>query len=117
MIAAALATIGTWFASVFTVSVARYLAWKAFTLFLVVVVLPIVINNIIYKIIQTSVELVSNNIGDTSFLSSMTIHFTGLAAYVVGSLHLPEALSIVMSAVALRFTLSFFSFRNMWVTR
>ncbi|MCF6205080.1 MAG: hypothetical protein L3J59_15660 [Methylococcaceae bacterium] len=116
-VAAAVASIIAWFGSFLTASVIRYIAIKAVIVGVVVIILPIVINNIVYKFMQMAVNFAGNNSPDNSFIGSLTFNASGMLAYVIDAMSIPEAFSIVMSALALKFTLSFFSFKNLWLMR
>ncbi|MCF6267693.1 MAG: hypothetical protein L3J57_14270 [Desulfuromusa sp.] len=113
----ALAAVLAWFGSLITASVLRYIAIKAVMIGVVVVLLPIVINNIIYKFMEKAINFAGSTSTDTTFINSLAFNATGMLAYVVEALSIPEAFSIVMSALALKFTLSFFSFKNLWLMR
>lgn len=114
--AALFALVAGWFGQLFTVSVVRYLASKAVAILIVVVILPIVLNNFLYGLLSMSIDMINSN-ASGSLMSSMTLSLTGLLGHVAEKLRLPEALSLIMSAAALRATLDFFSFRNLWLMR
>lgn len=82
-----------------------------------VVLLPIVLNNFIYFLLSKIIEHV-NDIGVTdSMISPMVLALTGLMAYVADALCLPECLAVVMTAVSIKFTLKLFSFQNLFLTK
>lgn len=90
-------------------SVLRWLAWKAAILFVTTVIIPIVVNNIMYKIIEKSMGLVSGQMQNLN-LPSSALAFVGIGAWLAVTLKVPEAISVVMGAVSYRVGLQFIPF-------
>lgn len=88
-------------------SVVRWLAFKALMVLLIVTVLPIVLNNFLYEIIQTVFEIVSENSGSSS---GSALSYSGLAAWFIQVLKLPECLSVLMAALSVRVALRLIPF-------
>lgn len=88
-------------------SVTRFIAYKILFTGLIMVTLPIILNNIIYKVIDIAANLAGSNSGGvTSWVGS----FTGLTAFLLSSVRAPEVLSIILAAVAVRYTLNLIPF-------
>jgi len=97
------------FASLFSFMTSHFLATKIILTTLFITVLPIVIYNLIYDITSEIYSIISSNL--SSFNISQTVYsFTGLAGYLIVVLKLDQAFSVVISAIALRFTLRLIPF-------
>jgi hypothetical protein len=115
---AALYVLAGWLGQKFGVQLAKFIAYKALFIFLLVTVLPIVLTNLIVKLLSTVVSYITTDLAVSGTLtSSLTLSLTGMTAYVASALCLPEALAIVLTAVAVRFTLELFTFRNLLLTK
>lgn len=88
-------------------SVIRWLAFKALMVLLIVTVLPIVLNNFLYEIIQTIFDIVSANTGSSS---GQVLSYSGLTAWFIQVLKLPECLSVLMAALSVRVALRLIPF-------
>lgn len=99
----AIAVIGSFFSSAFARFVLGFIAIKVILIALIVTVLPVVLNNVFHKFIETSMNYMTTQ---TALIESpLTYQASGLMAYLVDSLFLPECLSITLSAISVRFTL------------
>jgi hypothetical protein len=100
-----LALIGSFFSRTFGVLVLKYMAIKIILIALVVTVLPSVLNNVLYKIIEKGMDFATAN--TASFVGDvpLVLQTTGFFAYIVGQCRLPEVLSMTISALAVSFTL------------
>ena len=107
---AIVAAIVGWVGALLARSTVVYLAMKALLFVLFVTVLPVIINNLIYKLIQGSIDVVGTTAGSAS---SHVVALTGIAGYLGSTLRLPEALSIMLSAVATRFALKLIPFTRL----
>lgn len=100
-----------WLAGVFATflssSVARWIAWKTIISLVVITILPIVLNNIMYDVIEAAIGLVSSN---ASGVTSWVAVFTGLTAFLFQHLRVPDCISVLMSAIAVRYTLGLIPF-------
>jgi len=98
-----LAPIVAWFGSFLASSVARFIAFKILLTTLFVVVLPIVLNNLIVSLMTVLYDKALELVGTQD---SAVIQLTGLGAYLADELSLPLALSVILGAVSLSFTLN-----------
>lgn len=98
-----LAPVVAWFGSFIASSVARFIAMKVLLTALFVVVLPIVLNNLIVKIMTA---IYDKAVSSVSGVSSVIVEMVGLAGYLAQSLSLPLILSILLGAVSVSFTLN-----------
>lgn len=91
---------------------ARYVATKVLLIALMTTVLPVVLMNVIHKLMEKSLEIVNTawSSGGGGSLQSQTISLSGLAAYLATELRLAEALALVLTAVAISFTLRLIPF-------
>ncbi len=78
----------------------RFIAMKTVLATLFIVVLPVILNNFVYEIIEYAINLASST--PTSGLPSLTLNLTGLAGWFFANLYLPDALTVVISAVSVR---------------
>lgn len=99
---ALIAWLGSAIASLLESGVLRFLATKVVLQTLFMVVLPIVLYNLFCAIIDEYMSFVTTHISYDS--SSVVVHLTGLAGFLADRLGLVNAVSILMSAVAIRFT-------------
>ena len=109
---AVLQAIISFFTSWATTETIKWLAFRALMVFLFMVVLPLAIMKGFYYILDaymSYVETVLPSSGTYDF-SSHVLSLTGLSAWFVEQLHLPEAFSIVTGAVSLRWVLNFVPF-------
>jgi hypothetical protein len=103
MIAAITAVIGS-ITSVITSLVALGLAIKLLFVGIVVVILPIVLKNLFLWIMDKTLALASSGMSDLD-APTMVYQFSGLGAYIAEQIQLPLAVSIVLTAVSVRFIL------------
>lgn len=108
-IAAALAAVGTWVASKLTLDVARALFDKAVWYTLFTVVLPIVLWNLLHKILGYFMGKLQAQVGDG--VSGMVLEATGLFAWVLQEAYVPFCLSVIVSALIMRWTLNIMTLR------
>lgn len=104
-----LAWIGAFLAKVFTVETLRFLAWRAFILFIVFVCLPVVLYNVGVDLIFALIAQAMDYTGTLGF-SELTIQLTGIAGYIANEINLPQCFSIYMTAIATRFAMGFIPF-------
>jgi hypothetical protein len=92
--------------SFFASSVARYLALKVILTTLFVVILPVILNNFAWKLLDIALSYISGIPG----LPPFVMHFTGLSAYFVNHLMLVQVFAIIIGAIMTRFTLKLIPF-------
>lgn len=92
------------FAQLFTIEAAKWVAQKAFTIFIVCVVLPIVLYNVfaglMFDIIKWGIEYIG-----AQPIEPVTIQLTGIAGWIAQVIDLPSMLSMVLTAVCVRFVM------------
>lgn len=87
----------------------KFLAYKVLVYTLLTVTFPIIIKNLIVWLVEQVNSIIQSSLpsGDiTSFSASLT----GLAGWLGEQLMLPTCISIVLSAIAIRFVLNFIPF-------
>lgn len=89
-------------------NVLRFAAGKVLLTGLFMVVLPLVLNNFLYDIMNMMMGLVGDNSSGLAFDGSM--NFTGLSAHWLTLLKAPECMSVLVSALVVRFSLSMIPF-------
>lgn len=102
-------TLLSWFGSLgakfLTDSLLKFAAYKILAFVLLTVTFPIVIKNLITWLFEILTSFVDDiELGD---LSSTVVELTGLAAYVAQHLQLVDCVSVILTAIAIRFTLNF----------
>jgi len=105
---AILAAIAGWLAQFLGSTALRWIAFKAAMIFLFVTVLPIVLNNLIYKLLNIFMTMASDQASTYGSGTSLVYEFTGVGAYIASRIGLPEAFAITISAVAISATLRIF---------
>lgn len=99
------------FTRLFTMTVNNFLATKIILGTLFLIILPIVVNNILFDFISTILTQVNTYASANSPSSLQTaISFTGLSAYLLRVCGVLDALSVVLSAITIRFALSWIPF-------
>lgn len=88
-------------------TVARWIAFKVVISAIVMVTLPIILNNIIYKVVDISANIAESH---SSTVSSWVGSFAGLTAWILSQVRAPEVLAIIMSAIAVRYALGLVPF-------
>ncbi len=105
-------TLLSWFGSLgakfLTDSLLKFAAYKLLVFTLLTVTFPIVIKNLLTWLFSVLTSAVGNI--DMGNLTSATIQFTGLTAYLAQQLHLTDCISILLTALAIRFALNFIPF-------
>ena len=98
---AVLAWFGAAFGTQVAISTAQWIAWRAFILFVVMTLFPIMLTNWIYGLVGVVMEIVSRHAGGGG-VSGINVVLTGLAGCVGAKLKLPESAALVMSAIMFR---------------
>ena len=106
---AIVAAISWMLGKLFADSIIKFVAIKLLLTTVVLVILPIIFNNLIYDLMNTLLELAtSNSTTITPINGAMT--FSGFAAWLITQFKLPECVSVLTSALLLRFSLSMIPF-------
>ena len=87
----------------------HFLATKIIMGVLFITVLPVVLNNLIYDLIETSLNFISSSVTSEG-LEPFSMQLTGLGAWLAEVLKITDAFSVIMSAVAFKFTLRLIPF-------
>jgi len=103
------AWIGSFVAKIVSVETLKFLAWRAFILFLVFVCMPIVLFNVgvdlIFKLLEAAMEYTGG-----LEMESLTVELTGIAGYIGSQIYIAQAFGIYMAAIATRFVMGFIPF-------
>ncbi len=86
--------------------VIKYLATRALLLTLVTVILPIVLYNVFSTIVTETMEYAVANMQGGS-ITGAAIQITGIGAWMAQKLLIPQCLSIFLSALSVKWVLSF----------
>ncbi len=107
-----ISTLLSWFGSLgakfLTDSLLKFAAYKLLVFTLLTVTFPIIIKNLLtwlFGVLTSAVGTI--DMGD---MSSVVIQFTGFSAYLAQQLHLVDCISILLTALAIRFALNFIPF-------
>lgn len=92
-------------AKIFSDNVLKFVAEKVLLTSLFVLVLPIVLNNFMYDIIDMIFTYMSSNTGTTNLSLNGSQTFTGMAGYLIAMMKIPECLSVLMSALIFKLIL------------
>ncbi len=93
---------------ILTDNLSRWIAQKVLLTTLFITVLPIVLNNFLYEVIQYAINIASTV--DPQGLPSLTLQLSGLAGWFFSNLYLPDAFSVILSAVSVRVFLNHIPF-------
>jgi hypothetical protein len=86
--------------------VAQSVINKAILVGLFTLVLPVVLNNLLYFLLNKIMMFVNANVSVGSG-DAITYQFTGLGAYIANEMYLPTCVGMFLSAISLRFALRF----------
>jgi hypothetical protein len=102
---ALLAFLGSATAKIFADKVLSWIALRTLLVFLFLTVVPLVLNNFLYDIIEICMNFANNQTGSAGTLNGgMT--FSGVCGYFVSIFKIPESISVMVSALVLRVALS-----------
>lgn len=87
-------------------SAVRFTAWKMVIWVLATSIFPIILNNVMYDLIQKFVAARGSYTGAAP--SAQVLQFTGLAGWLAVHFRIPECLSLIMSAIAFKYSVSYF---------
>lgn len=96
---------------IFADNLLKFIAIKAIAVTLVVVILPIILNNFMWDIVDMILTLVSDKL-ETVSMGPQIISVTGLGAYFLDTMKIPQSLSVIISAVGVRAALNAIPFVN-----
>lgn len=101
--------LGSGIAKIFADKVLGWIALKAILVFLFITVVPLLLNNFLYDIIKIMMDFASGQAAGASALNGQ-MTFSGFMAWLIECFRLPEAISLLISALVLRLTLSMIPF-------
>lgn len=88
--------------------IVRFAAWKVILWTLVVTVLPIILNNFLYGVIENLIGMIND--ADTSGFTAQLIELTGVFGWVAQKMRIVECFSLFITAVIFRKTLDLIPF-------
>lgn len=83
--------------------------FKAVLVFLFIVVVPLLLNNFLYDIIQIVMDFASVQTANARSVNG-AMSFSGLTGWLLSCFRIPECLSVLVSALVLRTVLSMVPF-------
>ena len=101
--------IGTFAARIFADKVIGWIAIKTVLSALFIIVVPILLNNIIYDVIEIVFNFASAKTGEVQSLNG-AMTFSGFMGWLLDIFQIPAAFSVVIGALALRVTLKMIPF-------
>ena len=104
-----LTLIGSVFARFLADKVVGWIALKVILVFLFITVVPLLLNNFLYDIIEIMMNFASGQAAGASTLDG-AMSFSGFLAWLIECFRLPEAISLMVSALVLRLILSMIPF-------
>lgn len=87
----------------------KFIAYKALLVTLLTVTLPVIAKNLMTWLFQELVNAANANV-HTDGLNATVLHLSGIAGYLASHLMLADCLSILITAIVIRFTLNFIPF-------
>lgn len=97
------------FGKLFSVETLKFLAWRAFILFIVFVALPVVFYNVatglMFDFIQYALDYLSSQ-----GIQSHVFQFTSIGAYIAQKIQLVQAFTVFISFLSIRFIMRFIPF-------
>lgn len=102
---AILSFLGSAVGRLFADKVVGWIALKLLLVALFTLLVPIILNNFVYDIMEIVMNFANGQAGGAGTMNG-AMNFTGFAAWLIACFKLPEALSVLVSALVLRLTLS-----------
>ncbi|MDD2466173.1 MAG: hypothetical protein PHI97_19405 [Desulfobulbus sp.] len=87
----------------------KFVAYKTLIFTFLTVTLPVIAKNFMTWLFEELVATASSNM-NTDGLDATVLHFSGIAGYLASHLMLADCLSIIITAIVIRFTLNFIPF-------
>ena len=109
VIGSAIAKVVGGIAKTVSVETMKWLAFRAFMLFILYVALPILLYNILVGLLLDFIQYAITYVSDQDF-SAMTIQLTGMGGWIAQQIQLPQAFSIFMSFLSIKFITRFIPF-------
>lgn len=102
--------LGGIFARLFSAIINHFLAVKALLGTLFLVIIPTILNNFVHKLLDTLFTTINQYLPETSPVGVSSVDFAGLAAYMLDKLGIFTAFTIILTAVAARWLISWIPF-------
>jgi len=96
--------------SLVTVEALKFTAAKAFWMFMICIVFPLLIYNVAVTFVTNMMDVGYRLASDYSNPDSLTLNITGMAGWIAQQIYLPQCISTYLSAVGARFIMSFIPF-------
>lgn len=113
MVQIGISSLLSWFSGLagkfFTDNLLKFTSYKILIFTLLTVTLPVVIKNLMTWFFEQIISVAQNN-ADFSELSSIVVEFSGFAGYLASHLLIPDCVSVLLTAVAIRAMLNFIPF-------
>jgi len=106
---AILGFLGTMMAKYLGDGLLKWIAFKAVMVILFITVVPLILNNFLYDIMEIFKNLVSGQAAGASALNG-DMTFSGFMAWILTCFRVPEAFSLLVSALCLRLILNMIPF-------
>ena len=107
--AALISFIGSFAARIFADKVLGWIAIKTVLSTLFIVIVPILLNNIMYDIMEIVFNFASSKTGEVQSLNG-AMSFSGFMGWLLDVFQVPAAFSVIIGALALRVTLKMIPF-------
>ncbi|SKA25031.1 hypothetical protein SAMN02745119_03359 [Trichlorobacter thiogenes] len=107
--AALISFLGSAASKIFADKVVGWIALKVLLTGLMILVLPIVLNNFLYEVIETIMGFANQQQAGAGSLNG-AMSFTGFTAWLLDCFQIPAAFSVLVSALILRVTLRMIPF-------
>jgi len=105
LLAPVIATVAAGFVKTLTTEGIKWLAQRAFFLTLTTLILPVVLYNVFCRIVQEILQYAASAV-NAGGVSATVFQVTGLAGWIAATANLPATLTIIMTAVAVRWKLN-----------
>ena len=106
---AILTLLGSLAGKIFADKVLGWIALKSILVFFFITVVPLVLNNFIYDLIEIIMNFATSQTSGVSSLDG-AMTFSGFLGWLISTFRLPECLSVLISALCLRLSLSMIPF-------
>lgn len=98
------------FTRLFQLTVNNFTATKVIMGTLFIIILPIVLNNLIFDIMDEMLIMINSYASSNSPSLQTAISFTGLGGYLIRACGVIDGITIVLSAMVFRFAISWIPF-------
>ena len=109
LFAAIVGFLGSVFAKILADRLLAFVALKALLVFLFIVVVPIVLNNVIHDMLSLSMDLMSAEAAGATGMDG-GMDFTGFLGWLCVCFKIPECMAVLISAIQLNLTLKLIPF-------